>query len=60
MADAAQPYDPAMSYRARVSRVLTVGSFKYLPRDLTEFTGEMLNAIIAEHGEDAIVSAKPI
>lgn len=44
-------------YLVRVSRPLTVGPFKYLPRDEIRCTGAHLNQIIAEHGSDVIASA---
>lgn len=52
-------YDPGVTYDARVSRPVQVGNFRYLPRHSLRATGEMLNRIAEEHGQDAIASAVP-
>jgi hypothetical protein len=50
-------YDPEATYDLRVSRPVTVDSFKYLPRDDIVATGKLILQLIEEHGEDVIRSA---
>lgn len=52
-------YDPKKLYAVKFTRVVQMGSFKYLPRDTTLFQGGALNRIVEEHGADVIHSAEP-
>jgi hypothetical protein len=51
-------YEPDAEYLFRVSRPLHMGSFRYLPRDEYKAKGAFLTKIEAEHGANAISSAK--
>lgn len=56
---AAKPkYEDAAEYALQVSRPVTVGAFKYLPRHQVVAKGSLLNQIVEEHGEDAIRAAE--
>ena len=52
-------YQPEAEYQLQVSRPIKVGAFKYLPRDNIVAKGSLLNAIVEEHGQDAIRTAEP-
>jgi len=52
-----QSYQPDADYDLQVSRSVTVGAFKYLPRHTSQVKGSLINRIIEENGKDAIRSA---
>lgn len=55
-----EPFDPARTYRVRLAATVRLGPVKYLARAGHEMTGAVLNAIVQEHGADALASAEPI
>lgn len=52
-------YDPETIYEVRLSRTVMVGRARIKPLGGHQMTGATLNAIVAEEGTDAIVSADP-
>lgn len=61
-AAAASPaaYDPAVTYKVTVARVVDTGRRKLKPRDEHEMTGAFLADLVAQHGEEIVVSASPV
>ena len=53
-------YVPEGRYTVRVSRPMTDGPFKYLPRHEIETDGAALNRWIEKEGEDVIATAEPV
>lgn len=54
------PIDPQVTYDVVLSRVIKLGSLTLRPRDQHHMLGELIVSLVAEHGEDVIVSASPV
>ena len=61
-ADAPTPakYDPSVTYKVMLSRVVDTGRKKLKPRDEHEMSGAYLNDFITQYGEDAVDRADPV
>ncbi|HEY8136268.1 MAG TPA: hypothetical protein VIF61_00410 [Methylocystis sp.] len=58
MTDNPQTYDPSAIYDVRLAQPVRVGRATIRPLGVHQITGETLNAIVEEHGADAVASAE--
>ena len=53
----ASEYDAAAQYDVQLNVPVTIGAFRYLPREKPVMKGALLNKIVEEFGHVAIASA---
>ncbi|WP_336810938.1 hypothetical protein [Bosea sp. MMO-172] len=56
---AAPPYDPSLIYDVRLNQIVRVGALRLLPRNQHSLSGAVLNALVAEHGQEIVDAAAP-